>query len=75
MSNQVENLGVNVYVNLSGHKGEFLGWYENANEARGELAENREDGDYSVDTFRELYIVEFKEMVDLYEYPVDAYTK
>jgi len=49
---------INVYVNLNGKKGEFIGSYDSESEALESLTEARNDNDYSRDTFKDCYKVE-----------------
>ena len=49
---------VQVFVKVNGRKADLVGSYESVNEAVIELAEAREDNDYSMTTFRDCYIVE-----------------
>lgn len=49
---------VNVYVKVGNSKGNFIGQFENESEALFELAESRNDNDFSIESFKDCYIVD-----------------
>lgn len=48
---------INVYVKVANSTGEFVGQFENESDALFELAESRNDNDFSKETFKDCYKV------------------